>query len=362
MTNQSVLTINDLCTEFTTDDGVVRVLDGVSFDVPKGKTLGIVGESGCGKSVTAMSIMGLLPKPFGQVVAGCIVYSNHDAGAPSDVDLLQLPVEQMYRMRGNRISMIFQDPMTALNPVHTIGKQLIEVLQLHRSELNKKQRYLAALEMLEKVGIPSAKQRMLEFPHLLSGGMRQRVMIAMALACRPDVLICDEPTTALDVTVQAQILDLMQELQAETGMSIIFITHDLGVVAEICDQVVVMYAGKVVEQADIFELFDHPSHPYTQGLLTSMPSINGVPKSLLPTIEGSVPALSNMPTGCRFASRCQYAQALCHQSEPELSSVSEPKVSELHLVSCHFWSQLDSLSQSGTVTSANPSLTGEKHV
>ena len=272
MIDHSVLTIQDLCTEFTTDDGVMRVLDGVSFHVPKGKTLGIVGESGCGKSVTAMSIMGLLPKPFGQVVAGSIIYSEQKDDSQSELDLLQLPAEHMYRMRGNRISMIFQDPMTALNPVHTIGKQLMEVLALHRPELKKKQRYSAALEMLEKVGIPSPKQRMLEFPHLLSGGMRQRVMIAMALACRPDVLICDEPTTALDVTVQAQILDLMRELQAETGMSIIFITHDLGVVAEMCDQVVVMYAGKVVEQADIFELFDHPSHPYTQGLLASIPS------------------------------------------------------------------------------------------
>ncbi len=368
MIDHSVLTIRDLCTEFTTDDGVMRVLDGVSFHVPRGKTLGIVGESGCGKSVTAMSIMGLLPKPFGQVVAGSIIYSDQKDDSQSELDLLQLPAEKMYRMRGNRISMIFQDPMTALNPVHTIGKQLMEVLELHRPELKKKQRYSAALEMLEKVGIPSPKQRMLEFPHLLSGGMRQRVMIAMALACRPDVLICDEPTTALDVTVQAQILDLMRELQAETGMSIIFITHDLGVVAEMCDQVVVMYAGKVVEQADIFELFDHPSHPYTQGLLASMPSMIGAPKSLLPTIEGSVPALNQMPCGCRFVTRCQYAQDLCHQKQPDLqlvilnqsviskqsarskqssdlnqAAVSEQtskKVPDIHLVSCHYWEQL----------------------
>lgn len=368
MIDHSVLTIRDLCTEFTTDDGVMRVLDGVSFHVPRGKTLGIVGESGCGKSVTAMSIMGLLPKPFGQVVAGSIIYSDQKDGSQSELDLLQLPAEKMYRMRGNRISMIFQDPMTALNPVHTIGKQLMEVLELHRPELKKKQRYSAALEMLEKVGIPSPKQRMLEFPHLLSGGMRQRVMIAMALACRPDVLICDEPTTALDVTVQAQILDLMRELQAETGMSIIFITHDLGVVAEMCDQVVVMYAGKVVEQADIFELFDHPSHPYTQGLLASIPSMIGVPKSLLPTIDGSVPALNQMPCGCRFVTRCQYAQDLCHQKQPDLQlAISKPsvisrrsaiskqssdlnqaavseqtskKVPDIHLVSCHYWEQL----------------------
>lgn len=331
MLTNSVLTVRDLCTEFTTDDGVVRVLDGVTFHVPKGKTVGLVGESGCGKSVTAMSIMGLLPKPYGQVVSGAIEYQEQDELH----DLATLPATEMYRMRGNHISMIFQDPMTALNPVHTIGKQLMEVYQLHQPKLTKKQRYQLALEMLEKVGIPSAKQRMLEFPHQLSGGMRQRVMIAIALACEPDVLICDEPTTALDVTVQAQILDLMRSLQQERGMSIIFITHDLGVVAEMCDQVVVMYAGKVMEQADVFELFDHPSHPYTQGLLASMPSMLSKPKSHLPTIEGSVPNLTEMPTGCRFVTRCQYQQPLCHQQAPELLTKNEQ-----HLVSCHFWRDL----------------------
>lgn len=331
MTQNPVLTITDLCTEFTTDDGVVRVLDGVTFHVPKGKTIGLVGESGCGKSVTAMSIMGLLPKPFGQVVSGHIEYRYQD----KVVDLARLPAKQLYQMRGNAISMIFQDPMTALNPVHTIGKQLMEVYQLHQPQLNKKQRYAQALEMLEKVGIPSAKQRMLEFPHQLSGGMRQRVMIAIALACKPDVLICDEPTTALDVTVQAQILDLMKSLQQETGMSIIFITHDLGVVAEMCDQVVVMYAGKVVEQAEVFSLFDFPTHPYTQGLLASMPNQQSEPKSELPTIEGSVPHLSSMPSGCRFASRCPYQQEHCLQQSPTLENKSHD-----HQVSCHYWSQL----------------------
>ncbi|OEF23905.1 ABC transporter ATP-binding protein [Vibrio rumoiensis] len=331
MTINSVLTVSDLCTEFTTDDGVVRVLDGVTFHVPKGKTIGLVGESGCGKSVTAMSIMGLLPKPFGQIVSGSIEYHQ----VSKTYDLVQLPASEMYRMRGNHISMIFQDPMTALNPVHTIGKQLMEVYQLHQPKLSKKQRYQFALEMLEKVGIPSAKQRMLEFPHQLSGGMRQRVMIAIALACEPEVLICDEPTTALDVTVQAQILDLMKSLQQETGMSIIFITHDLGVVAEMCDQVVVMYAGKVVEQADVFELFDHPSHPYTQGLLGSMPNTHSIAKSLLPTIDGSVPNLHEMPTGCRFVTRCVYQQEKCHQQSPNLFARNSE-----HLISCHYWQDL----------------------
>lgn len=331
MTRKPVLTITDLCTEFETDNGQVRVLDGVTFHVPKGKTIGLVGESGCGKSVTAMSIMGLLPKPFGQVVSGSIQYAHQDKVD----DLAKLAAEQMYQMRGNAISMIFQDPMTALNPVHTIGKQLMEVYQLHQPELKKKQRYQLSLEMLEKVGIPSPKQRMLEFPHQLSGGMRQRVMIAIALACKPDVLICDEPTTALDVTVQAQILDLMKSLQQETGMSIIFITHDLGVVAEICDQVVVMYAGKVVEQADVFELFDYPSHPYTQGLLASMPNSLSIPKTMLPTIEGSVPNLHNMPAGCRFASRCPYQQEKCLQHDPVLDMKNAD-----HQISCHFWSDL----------------------
>ncbi|GLT15563.1 ABC transporter ATP-binding protein [Vibrio algivorus] len=331
MPQTSVLTITDLCTEFETDNGQVRVLDGVTFHVPKGKTIGLVGESGCGKSVTAMSIMGLLPKPFGQVVSGSIEYTHQDKVD----DLATLPAEKMYQMRGNAISMIFQDPMTALNPVHTIGKQLMEVYQLHQSKFSKKQRYQLSLEMLEKVGIPSPKQRMLEFPHQLSGGMRQRVMIAIALACKPDVLICDEPTTALDVTVQAQILDLMKSLQQETGMSIIFITHDLGVVAEICDQVVVMYAGKVVEQADVFELFDYPSHPYTQGLLASMPNSQSIPKAMLPTIEGSVPNLNDMPVGCRFSSRCPYQQEKCLQRTPVL----EMKNAE-HQISCHFWPDL----------------------
>ena len=265
-----VLEVKDLEVTFDTDSGVVQVLHGVSFKVKKGKTLGLVGESGCGKSVTSMSIMGLLPKPYGQVVGGEILYNNQD--------LVTLPPDSMYEMRGNSISIIFQDPMTALNPVHSIGKQLMEVLALHRPELKKADRREYAIKMLEKVKIPMPEKRIDEYPHNLSGGMRQRVMIAMALACKPDVLICDEPTTALDVTVQASILELKIELQQETGMAMLFITHDLGVVAEVCDDVAVMYGGRVVEYADVFELFDYPKHPYTKRLLGLMPSLDHPPK------------------------------------------------------------------------------------
>ncbi|QEO40942.1 ABC transporter ATP-binding protein [Vibrio cholerae] len=256
------------------DNGAVKILHGVSFDVKKGRTLGLVGESGCGKSVTAMSIMGLLPKPYGRVTGGEILYRGKD--------LVKLPPKEMYAMRGDRISIIFQDPMTALNPVHTVGKQLMEVLALHRPELGRSTLRQHASEMLEKVRIPMADKRLDEYPHNLSGGMRQRVMIAMALACKPEILICDEPTTALDVTVQASILDLIQDLQQETGMAVIFITHDLGVVAEVCDEVVVMYAGKVVEHADVFDLFDRPQHPYTERLMSLMPSLEHTPKQLIP--------------------------------------------------------------------------------
>ncbi|MGR2766508.1 ABC transporter ATP-binding protein [Photobacterium ganghwense] len=270
MQDDVILSVRDLETEFATDDGVVKILHGVSFDVRKGRTLGLVGESGCGKSVTSMSIMGLLPKPYGRVTKGQILYRG--------TDLVTLPPEEMYAMRGDRISMIFQDPMTALNPVHTVGRQLNEVLELHRPDLDKQARTAYSLEMLKKVKIPMPDKRLKEYPHNLSGGMRQRVMIAMALACKPDILICDEPTTALDVTVQASILELMNELQEETGMSMIFITHDLGVVAEICDDVAVMYGGKVVEHADVFELFDNPQHPYTERLMGLMPSLDNEPK------------------------------------------------------------------------------------
>lgn len=273
MQDDVILSVRDLEVSFTTDDGPVKVLHGVNFDVRAGRTLGLVGESGSGKSVTSMSIMGLLPKPYGQIVNGQILYRG--------TDLVMLPAEQMYAMRGDRISIIFQDPMTALNPVHTVGRQINEVLELHRPDLDKRARNEYALEMLKKVRIPLPEKRLNEYPHNLSGGMRQRVMIAMALACKPDVLICDEPTTALDVTVQASILDLMNELQQETGMAMIFITHDLGVVAEVCDDVAVMYGGRIVEQAEIFELFDNPQHPYTERLMGLMPSLDSEPKQMI---------------------------------------------------------------------------------
>ncbi|HFQ5011301.1 TPA: ABC transporter ATP-binding protein [Vibrio vulnificus] len=273
MQDDVILSVRDLEVSFTTDDGPVKVLHGVNFDVRAGRTLGLVGESGSGKSVTSMSIMGLLPKPYGQIVNGQILYRG--------TDLVTLPAEQMYAMRGDRISIIFQDPMTALNPVHTVGRQINEVLELHRPDLDKRARNEYALEMLKKVRIPLPEKRLNEYPHNLSGGMRQRVMIAMALACKPDILICDEPTTALDVTVQASILELMNELQQETGMAMIFITHDLGVVAGVCDDVAVMYGGRIVEYAEIFELFDHPKHPYTERLMGLMPSLDSEPKQLI---------------------------------------------------------------------------------
>ncbi|MFM4667726.1 ABC transporter ATP-binding protein [Aeromonas media] len=322
-----ILEVSDLEVEFAVDDGKVKVLDGVSFKVAPGQTLGIVGESGCGKSVTSLAIMGLLPRPHGQVVAGSIRFQGEE--------LLTLAPDQMYKMRGNRISMIFQEPMTALNPVQTVGDQLMEVFSLHRPDFSKAQRKEAAIAMLQKVGIPEPAQRFAVYPHNLSGGMRQRVMIAMALACEPDLLICDEPTTALDVTIQAQILDLMKALQAQTGMAIIFITHDLGVVAELCDEVVVMYAGRAVERADIFELFDHPRHPYTHGLMASIPRLEDVPKSLLKTIKGQVPALHEMPAGCRFSNRCPHATEICVSTIP-----ATEQLSDRHAVACHHWKEL----------------------
>jgi len=322
-----ILEVRDLEVEFSVDDGKIKVLDGVSFKVAPGQTLGIVGESGCGKSVTSLAIMGLLPRPHGQVVAGSIRFQGEE--------LLSLPPDQMYKVRGNRISMIFQEPMTALNPVQTVGDQLMEVFSLHRPDFSKAQRKEAAIAMLQKVGIPEPAQRFAVYPHNLSGGMRQRVMIAMALACEPDLLICDEPTTALDVTIQAQILDLMKALQAQTGMAIIFITHDLGVVAELCDEVVVMYAGRAVERADIFELFDHPRHPYTHGLMASIPRLEDVPKSLLKTIKGQVPALHEMPAGCRFSNRCPHATEICVSTIP-----ATEQLSDRHAVACHHWKEL----------------------
>lgn len=294
--SENLLEVKDLITSFETENGWLRAVDKVSFSVPKGKTVGIVGESGCGKSVTAMSIVRLLPQPMGQILGGEILFKGQN--------LPDVKQRQMQNIRGGDIGVIFQEPMTALNPSHRIGKQLSEVFLLHTS-MSKKQAWEASIEVLRKVKIPSPELRVGEYPHQLSGGMRQRVVIAMALACKPDLLIADEPTTALDVTVQAQILDLMKELQQEMGMSIILITHDLGVIAQTCDEVVVMYAGRVVEKAPVHELFRNPMHAYTKGLLHSIPRMDMEPKSELNTIPGNVASIHEFVQGCRFCQRME---------------------------------------------------------
>jgi oligopeptide/dipeptide ABC transporter ATP-binding protein len=289
-----LLRVRDLVAAFDTDGGQLTAVDGVTFEVNKGKTLGIVGESGCGKSVTAMSIMRLLPQPMGKILGGSIEFDGHDLAT---IDPLE-----MRSIRGNRISMIFQEPMTALNPVHRIGKQISEVLLQHK-EISKQEAWDQSIEILGKVGIPSPEIRVTEYAHQLSGGMRQRVVIAIALACGPELVIADEPTTALDVTIQAQILQLINDLQRDLDMSVILITHDLGVIAETCDEVCVMYAGRIVERASAKEVFANPRHAYTQGLLNSIPRLNGTPKTELNTIDGMVPALKDLKPGCRFAPR-----------------------------------------------------------
>lgn len=305
------LKVTDLETSFFIGGRQLKAVDGVSFDVKRGRTLGVVGESGCGKSVTSLSIMRLIPWPPGKVTKGSIVFEGQD--------LLKLSEDEMRKIRGNKISMIFQEPMTSLNPVFTIGDQVGEVYRIHKGA-SKKEARERAIEMLRQVRIPSPERRVDEYPHQLSGGMRQRVMIAMALACRPSLLIADEPTTALDVTIQAQILALMNNLQAEVGMSIVLITHDLGVVAETCDDVVVMYAGKIVERATTKELFENPKHPYTLGLLESIPKL-GSHEKRLKTISGLVPSLGNLPQGCRFQDRCPMASEECKAAEPALRDV-----------------------------------------
>ena len=322
----AVLSINNLITEFDTDEGRVRAVDDVSFTVQAGKTLGIVGESGCGKSVTALSIMRLLPQPMGQIVSGSVELDG--------TDLTQLPIPQMEKIRGARISMVFQEPMTALNPVHTVGRQLTEALLIHK-DITPDAAIRESVGMLDRVGIPSPDVRMTEYPHQLSGGMRQRVVIAIALACKPDFLIADEPTTALDVTIQAQILELIKELQADMGMSVILITHDLGVIAETCDEVVVMYAGKVAERGSVFDIFDRAAHPYTRGLLKSIPTLNTEPKSTLSVIGGMVPGLLDLPEGCRFENRCTFSNKQCISNAPGLSAIKEQ-----HQVSCLRWQEI----------------------
>ncbi|GIO10131.1 ABC transporter ATP-binding protein [Brevibacillus reuszeri] len=314
-----ILEIKQLQTHIKTAGGLVKAVNGVDLTVYAGETVGIVGESGCGKSVTSLSVMGLLPKPMAYIESGNILFDGRD--------ITELPEKEMRKLRGNEISMIFQEPMTSLNPVFTIGQQLSEPLRQHTS-LNKKQIRTKIIEMLRSVGIPRAEQIVDEYPHQLSGGMRQRAMITLAMLCEPKLLIADEPTTALDVTIQAQILQLMREIKQEKRMSILLITHDLGVVAEMCDRVVVMYAGQVVENADVRTIFNSPKHPYTRGLLASMPNSNER-KGELKSIPGSVPRPDELPRGCTFAPRCPEAVEKCWQERPPLLSLSHQ--------SCRCW-------------------------
>jgi len=317
-----LLAIESLITEFSTERGVVRAVDDVSFEIPRGKTLGVVGESGCGKSVTALSIMRLIQSPPGRIAGGRILYDGQD--------LLALSESEMRKIRGNTISMIFQEPMTSLNPVFTTGEQVAEAVRLHQGK-SRRQALDVAVEMFRLVGIPSPEDRIHNYPHQMSGGMRQRVMIAMALACKPDLLIADEPTTALDVTIQAQILELLRGLQEELGMSILLITHDLGVVAETCDEVAVMYAGRVVERAKTQDLFAAPRHHYTAGLLRSVPAYDGEHRhERLQEIPGMVPSLHELPRGCKFQSRCDGVKERCKDSEPALVALGASQVR------CHF--------------------------
>jgi peptide/nickel transport system ATP-binding protein len=322
-----LLAIENLITEFRTEAGTVRAVDGVSFEIPKGKTVGVVGESGCGKSVTALSVMRLIQDPPGKISGGRVLYGGKD--------LLKLSESEMRKIRGNKISMIFQEPMTSLNPVFTCGDQVAEAIVLHQ-KLSGKAAMAKVVELFQLVGIPSPEERVRAYPHQMSGGMRQRVMIAMALACHPDLLIADEPTTALDVTIQAQILELLSRLQRELGMSIMLITHDLGVVAETCEEVVVMYAGRIVERAPASAIFAGPKHHYTAGLLRSVPSFETVGEergqhARLREIPGMVPALTALPKGCKFQDRCPAVAERCRESEPELSKMEDGR-----LVRCFF--------------------------
>lgn len=307
----TLLQVKNLATHFQTEEGIVKSVQDVSFEVNAGQVLGVVGESGCGKSVTSMSILRLIQQPQGKIVNGQILFDGQD--------LLSLSEDQMRKIRGNKISLISQDPMTSLNPVLTIGEQIMEAIMLHQGK-NRKDAHDKAIEMLRLVGIPSPDQRVDQYPHEFSGGMRQRAIIAMALSCEPQLLIADEPTTALDVTIQAQILDLMREIKVKRNAAIVLITHDLGVVAEMCDKVAVMYAGKVVEYTDVYSLFKEPQHPYTIGLLNSIPKIE-IKQERLEPIDGQPPNLVNLPRGCSFASRCKEVQAVCHTKDPDLISV-----------------------------------------
>jgi oligopeptide/dipeptide ABC transporter ATP-binding protein len=322
--NGVFLQVQDLHTHFITEAGTVRAVDGVSMGVRKGETLGVVGESGCGKSVTALSILRLIPNPPGKIVGGQILMDKRN--------LLALSEDEMRKVRGGSISMIFQEPMTSLNPVFTVGDQIAEGVRLHQG-LSKRESWNKAIEMLRLVRIPDAERRVKEYPHQMSGGMRQRVMIGMALSCNPQLLIADEPTTALDVTIQAQILELLNQLKSELGMAVMLITHDLGVVADTAARVVVMYAGRVVEEAPVLELFGNPLHPYTQGLLASIPRIEKAERRpRLQAIPGMVPDLLDLPSGCKFQARCTKVFDTCRGDEPPLKQVGAD-----HFVRCYLY-------------------------
>jgi peptide/nickel transport system ATP-binding protein len=312
--SEPLLRVRDLVTTFRAEGSTVRAVDGVSFDVPEGAIVGLVGESGCGKSVTSLSILRLVPDPPGRIESGSITFKGRD--------LLKLSEREMRAVRGDQISMIFQEPMTSLNPVYTVGAQIVEAIRLHRSS-SRGEAHARAVEMLRLVGIPAPEETSKAYPHELSGGMRQRVMIAMALSCDPGLLIADEPTTALDVTIQAQILDLLAKLQRERKMSVLLITHDLGIVAEYTSHVLVMYAGKIVESAPVADLFAHPRHPYTRGLLECLPRRGAERRKRLPAIEGMVPDLARLPVGCRFHTRCPMVIDKCTHEEPELIAAGE---------------------------------------
>jgi peptide/nickel transport system ATP-binding protein/oligopeptide transport system ATP-binding protein len=325
--NDVLLHVKDLYTHFYTHDGVVKAVDGVDFSMRRGETLGLVGESGCGKSVTALSILRLIQEPPGRVVRGEVRFD--------DQDLLRLSTDQMRQIRGNQISMIFQEPMTSLNPVFSIGDQIAESIRLHKG-FSRRKAMDYAMEMLKRVAIPDPEKCVKEYPHQLSGGMRQRVMIAIALSCDPKILIADEPTTALDVTIQAQILNLMDKLKDEFGASVLLITHDLGVIAEMAQSVAVMYTGRIVEYADVVELFTNPKHPYTLGLMDSIPKMDApvAEDRILKTIQGVVPSLLSLPQGCPFRERCSEGFDLCSRESPQLSDVGSG-----HLVRCWLYAK-----------------------
>ncbi|ADO77591.1 ABC transporter ATP-binding protein [Halanaerobium praevalens] len=332
MSKEALVEVNNLKTYFYTEEGVVKAVDGVDYEIYPGETLGIVGESGCGKSVTSLSIMRLVESPPGEIAGGEIKFKGKD--------LTKISEKEMRQIRGNDISMIFQEPMTSLNPVYTVGDQIMEAIMLHK-KVNRKEAKKQAIDMLQKVGIPLPEQRVDEYPHQLSGGMRQRVMIAMALSCDPQLLIADEPTTALDVTIQAQILELMNSLKKSYGMSIMMITHDLGVIAEVSDRVAVMYAGKVVEYTDVDTLFADPKHPYTWGLMNSIPKLDK-DVDRLEAIPGSVPSPLNFPEGCKFNTRCPLAEGKCYNEEPPLENAAEG-----HKVRCWRYEDLEEVKKRG---------------